>query len=232
LRKRGIVPHSKIAWRRTRERIDYGQRLQEARRALGLTESEIAARLGLSVGAISSWETGRTAPSEERLAVVGEAYGIAIDQLLPLPNRRDNSPGRLEIAGTRLMTVRESRGYSQAMLAEEAGLSASVISSWEKEETRPHWREWARVCAILGRDATSREDVIASHRDLREINQSVARMSELRRASGLSQPRFAELIEVDASMISKLENGHRAPSVALKHRIWKILTSQRNRTTS
>lgn len=67
----------------------WGKRLRTARRAGGLTQVELAARLGITQGQISEWEHGDRAPSDEmklRLADaldrhVGEIFGWP--ELLP-----------------------------------------------------------------------------------------------------------------------------------------------------
>jgi SOS-response transcriptional repressor LexA len=53
-----------------------GTRIREARRALGLTQKEFAASLGIVQGFLSGIETGRKSPSDTLLIALTHSYGI------------------------------------------------------------------------------------------------------------------------------------------------------------
>lgn len=59
-----------------------GQLIREARRRAGLSQAELAARLGTSQAAVARWETGRTAPSFE--TVVRAIRGCGLDLVVGL----------------------------------------------------------------------------------------------------------------------------------------------------
>ena len=59
-----------------------GEKLTQARKAAGLTQADVAARLNVSRQAVSRWESGQSKPSTEKLLALGELYGVFIDQLL------------------------------------------------------------------------------------------------------------------------------------------------------
>ena len=63
-----------------------GEKLTQARTAIGLTQADVAARLNVSRQAVSRWESGQSKPSTERLLALGELYGVSIDQLLNTGN--------------------------------------------------------------------------------------------------------------------------------------------------
>jgi transcriptional regulator with XRE-family HTH domain len=72
-----------------REHIAY--RIRAARLAAGLTQAELAARLGTYQPAVSSWERGLI-PRAPRLAQIAEALGVTIEALIgvtPRGGRRD-----------------------------------------------------------------------------------------------------------------------------------------------
>ena len=58
------------------------EKLTQARKAAGLTQADIAARLSVSRQAVSRWESGQSKPSTEKLLTLGNLYGISLDQLL------------------------------------------------------------------------------------------------------------------------------------------------------
>lgn len=59
-----------------------GEKLMQARKAAGLTQADIAAKLHVSRQAVSRWESGQSKPSTEKLLTLGNLYGISLDQLL------------------------------------------------------------------------------------------------------------------------------------------------------
>ena len=63
-----------------------GEKLTQARKAVGLTQADVAAKLNVSRQAVSRWESGQSKPSTERLLALGELYGVSIDQLLNTGN--------------------------------------------------------------------------------------------------------------------------------------------------
>ena len=58
------------------------EKLTQARKAAGLTQADIAARLSVSRQAVSRWESGQSKPSTEKLLALGALYGVSIEQLL------------------------------------------------------------------------------------------------------------------------------------------------------
>ncbi len=57
-------------------------RIREARRALGLTQDELARRVGVSRSAIAQWETDRTGQVRANLARVAAVLGVSIGYLI------------------------------------------------------------------------------------------------------------------------------------------------------
>lgn len=53
-----------------------------ARKKSGLSQAEVAMRLGISAAAVCQWETGNTAPDARRLPEIAELYGCTVDELL------------------------------------------------------------------------------------------------------------------------------------------------------
>lgn len=62
------------------------EKLTQVRKAAGLTQADIAARLSVSRQAVSRWESGQSKPSTEKLLALGELYGVSIDRLLNTEN--------------------------------------------------------------------------------------------------------------------------------------------------
>ena len=60
----------------------FGEKLREHRRTRGLTQEEVAAKIGVSAQAISKWENGECLPDCFNLKALGDTYGISLDILL------------------------------------------------------------------------------------------------------------------------------------------------------
>ncbi len=62
--------------------MEFGEKLQELRKARKLTQEELAEALYVSRTAISKWESGRGYPSIDSLKEISSFFGVSIDELL------------------------------------------------------------------------------------------------------------------------------------------------------
>ena len=60
----------------------FGQNLLNRRKALGLTQEQLAAKLKVSFQAVSKWERGETLPDIKLLPVLASQLGTSADSLL------------------------------------------------------------------------------------------------------------------------------------------------------
>lgn len=91
-----------------------GQRLRELRRASGLTQTELAKLLGISQGAVTNWEKGKTFPDFLNQRKLADIYEISLDELLgrEIPERSRKIPvlGRVQ-AGVPVEAIEEILDY-------------------------------------------------------------------------------------------------------------------------
>lgn len=59
----------------------YGK-IQARRKALGLSQEELAQRMGVSRQSVTKWETGLSAPDLDRLVELADTLGVSLDYLL------------------------------------------------------------------------------------------------------------------------------------------------------
>lgn len=64
--------------------IECANRLAELRRTHGLSQEELAERLGVSRQAISKWERAESSPDTDNLIALAQLYGVSLDTLLGL----------------------------------------------------------------------------------------------------------------------------------------------------
>lgn len=55
--------------------------LRSRRKAAGLSQTELAARVGATFQAVGAWERGETLPSADKLPEIARALGCSIDEL-------------------------------------------------------------------------------------------------------------------------------------------------------
>lgn len=60
------------------------EKLYELRRASGMSQEELAEKLGVSRQAVSKWESGATQPELSKLIELSKLYNVSVDELLSL----------------------------------------------------------------------------------------------------------------------------------------------------
>ena len=74
--------------------VDCSEKLKALREARGLTQLQVANRIGISKAMISAYETASKAPSIDVLIRLSRLYGVSIDYLVCV-----NSPKSLDVSG-------------------------------------------------------------------------------------------------------------------------------------
>ncbi len=62
--------------------IEIANRLVQLRKKNGLSQEELAAKLGLSRQAVSKWERAEASPDTDNLICLAKLYGVSLDELL------------------------------------------------------------------------------------------------------------------------------------------------------
>lgn len=65
-----------------------GRNICSERHRLGLTQLELADRIGVSVNAVSAWENGSFEPNSNSLKKLSQLFSCSTDYLLGLTNER------------------------------------------------------------------------------------------------------------------------------------------------
>lgn len=69
--------------------IETANRLYELRKAHGLSQEELAEKLGISRQAVSKWERCEASPDTDNLISLAKLYGLSLDELIYGENNRD-----------------------------------------------------------------------------------------------------------------------------------------------
>lgn len=71
--------------------MNLSDKLSELRRANGMSQEELAEKLGVSRQAVSKWESGAAQPELSKLIELSKIYGVSVDALLSLEHAREES---------------------------------------------------------------------------------------------------------------------------------------------
>ena len=60
----------------------FNDNLNKYRKQKGLSQEELAFRLGVSRQSVSKWESGQSTPELERIIEIADLFGISLDELI------------------------------------------------------------------------------------------------------------------------------------------------------
>ncbi len=66
-----------------------GEKISEYRKNLGMTQENLAEKLGVSAQAVSKWENNVSCPDINMLPALANIFGITVDELLQEENKQD-----------------------------------------------------------------------------------------------------------------------------------------------
>ena len=121
--------------------MELKERLTQLRREHGLSQNELAEQIHVSRQAVSRWEHGTAVPSSDNLILLGELYGVSLDELID----RRKTEGQDAKAEQELPRTEEKSshaekhsldqkkiGYVVVLLALLLGIAIGVIISFRE----------------------------------------------------------------------------------------------------
>lgn len=75
-----------------RKHLNIGVKIQTRRKAMGLSQEDLAQLTGVSRQSVTKWETGQSAPDIDRLVELADVLGVSLDFLLREPPQTFSSP--------------------------------------------------------------------------------------------------------------------------------------------
>lgn len=100
--------------------MNLGNSISEKRKSKGLTQEELAAKLGVSPQAVSKWENNISCPDISLLPEISKIFGVSVDELLGV-----------EPAAEKAEAVKEEKTYNESEPAYEepvfSGKKATVL---------------------------------------------------------------------------------------------------------
>ena len=82
--------------------MNLADRIQQLRKRKGISQEELADRIGVSRQAVSKWESGQTSPDLEKIVLLSEFFEVTTDYLLKgvSPAQAQTVPTQIEPAQT------------------------------------------------------------------------------------------------------------------------------------
>lgn len=74
----------------------FSEKLKELRRRDGITQLEAARRIGVSLGAVGNWESGKRTPDADMLVHIADLFGVSVDYLLGRADDAGTTPTEVE----------------------------------------------------------------------------------------------------------------------------------------
>ena len=131
-----------------------------ARLTLGISQSKVAAMIGVATHTYLQWELGNSLPKPEYAEKISEVLRIPLDQIKVLNRHRPfHKKPNIKLDEKRAALVekyasyRERRlelGLSQGELAQKAGLKKMTISAMETGRCEPLWKTRQMIRTALG----------------------------------------------------------------------------------
>ncbi len=96
--------------------IEIANRLRQMRNKNGLSQEELAAKMGVSRQAVSKWERAEASPDTENLILLAKLYGISIDELLNTDS--SGSSGSSQTSSSGVSLKKDDYGYQSEPIRE------------------------------------------------------------------------------------------------------------------
>lgn len=103
-----------------------GQRINQYRKALGISQEELGGRLGVSRQAVSKWETGAAVPDMNNLIALAREFGVSVAELTETPEEAPPAFEESPTAETAPSSPAKTRRFFWPVLC---GLLAVVLAS-------------------------------------------------------------------------------------------------------
>ena len=131
-----------------REQQTLGRRIQEARKAAGLSQESLGERLGVSRQAVSKWESDAAVPELENLIAMSRIFGVTIGALLgvepeaeePIEEEAPDAPG----------DGAERAAPAEELSGRELAAVEAIVQKYLEAARRPRWSRRKKLAAGAG----------------------------------------------------------------------------------
>lgn len=118
---------------------NFGEQLKNKRKESGISQSDLAEKLGVHSQTVSKWERGIMFPDVGQYGDIANALGIPLEKLLdqPLGAKYYKGEFSVQLLSETITVLRREKAISQSDLADAVGYSPDAVSRWERGITSP-----------------------------------------------------------------------------------------------
>lgn len=115
-----------------------GEKIRKTRIEKGLTQKQLADRMGVTQSHVWQYENGLVKPSDKQIKKFSDALGISVNELLSAEesNKTENKSSTMTV-GERIREIRQKAGLTQKQLADRMGVTPSHIGQYERGLRKP-----------------------------------------------------------------------------------------------
>ena len=77
--------------------MEFSERLKDLRKQAGLTQVDVAEKLGISQPAYASWERGVKKPTQENLVKIAQTLNVSVDYLVGNSEEKNDELDNIEL---------------------------------------------------------------------------------------------------------------------------------------
>lgn len=116
-------------------------RIKELRQSKGLTQAELAKKVGISEQAVSFYENDRRKPKIETWNTLADVFNVSVPYLQGLPE---------PVRKNRLKELRNQRKLTLDDIEEKTGIKRGTYSNYENGKTEPKMETWQKLADYYG----------------------------------------------------------------------------------
>ena len=169
-------------------------RLRKRRLEWGVTQLELAERLGVSESTVSAWEAGRTLPKYSRLKLINGWFAEEI----PADRNRPFDIGDLAEG---IRNARLERGMTLTELGRHLKVDRTTLAQWERGSNIPKRSNLPSLSKWFA------EDVPVKEREMARYEELGRRIRGTRQELGMSSRELARYLRVGNNRIYEWERG-------------------------
>lgn len=115
-----------------------GEKIRKTRIEKGLTQKQLADRMGVTQSHVWQYENGLVKPSDKQIKKFADALGISVNELLSAEesNKTENKSKTMTV-GERIREIRQKAGLTQKQLADRMSVTPSHIGQYERGVVHP-----------------------------------------------------------------------------------------------
>lgn len=146
--------------------MEIGDLIKNARKKAGLTQQELADKMGVSYVNVSQWETGRRIPKFETRKKIADLLGVPLSSLFLVSELDPKFGGSEEIEREIFFTLFEQKGIPMKYLLSEYGELFPFLSGKSDKEVQI---QNDLLSAFDSMNSTGQQKAVENVRDLAKV---------------------------------------------------------------